>query len=227
MIKNRLGYIPVWYDAEFTGLRKDTNLISIGLVTSYGDTFYAEFNDYDLDKLNINDYRWIRDNVLCGLVDSSNSNDVSFNLNYVDYRTHNKVSCYYVHGNTFYIRYRLLGWLENLLENKYGKDNKYQFYCDCYAYDWVLLNDIISASGSALDIPDYIYYIPFDLCTYMQLKNVDPDISRENYAEENTIREILRHPLLSNLSVNAKHNSLFDALVIRECYLKLSNKSRY
>ena len=29
MIKNRLGYIPVWYDAEFTGLRKDTDLISI------------------------------------------------------------------------------------------------------------------------------------------------------------------------------------------------------
>lgn len=41
----------------------------------------------------------------------------------------------------------------------------------------------------------------------MKIKGVDPDISREGYAqmEENT----------------KKHNALFDAEVIRECYNRL------
>ena len=39
--------MKVWFDTEFTGLHKNTTLISIGLVTENGKTFYAEFTDYD------------------------------------------------------------------------------------------------------------------------------------------------------------------------------------
>ena len=36
-----------FFDTEFTGLRKDTTLISIGIVSDTGDRFYAELTDYD------------------------------------------------------------------------------------------------------------------------------------------------------------------------------------
>ena len=53
----------IYFDTEFTGLHKDTTLISIGLVTENGDTFYAEFDDYD--KTQCND--WIQENVINNL----------------------------------------------------------------------------------------------------------------------------------------------------------------
>ena len=38
--------INLYFDAEFTGLHKDTTLISIGIVSASGESFYAEFNDF-------------------------------------------------------------------------------------------------------------------------------------------------------------------------------------
>lgn len=35
----------IFFDTEFTGLHKDTTLISIGLVSETGEKFYAEFDD--------------------------------------------------------------------------------------------------------------------------------------------------------------------------------------
>ena len=32
----------IFFDTEFTGLRKDTTLISIGMIAENGKTFYAE-----------------------------------------------------------------------------------------------------------------------------------------------------------------------------------------
>ena len=37
----------VFFDTEFTGLRKDTDLISIGCVSNESNDFYAELTDYD------------------------------------------------------------------------------------------------------------------------------------------------------------------------------------
>jgi hypothetical protein len=37
----------VFFNTEFTGLHQNTTLISIGLVSECGKTFYAELTDYD------------------------------------------------------------------------------------------------------------------------------------------------------------------------------------
>ena len=42
--------MKIFFDTEFTGLHKDTSLISIGLVDEDGKTFYAEFLDYTCDS---------------------------------------------------------------------------------------------------------------------------------------------------------------------------------
>ena len=42
--------MKIFFDTEFTGLHKDTTLISIGLIDKYGRTLYGEFSDYDESK---------------------------------------------------------------------------------------------------------------------------------------------------------------------------------
>lgn len=52
--------MKVFFDTEFTGLHKNTTLISLGCVDENGRTFYAEFTDYD--KSQVDD--WINENVI-------------------------------------------------------------------------------------------------------------------------------------------------------------------
>lgn len=53
-----------------------------------------------------------------------------------------------------------------------------------------------------------MYYIPFDICTMFKLKCIDPDINREEFAE------------LTEFKIQ-KHNSLWNAKVIKACFEKL------
>ena len=55
--------MKIFFDTEFTGLHKDTTLISIGLIDENGRTFYAEFSDYYECQCD----EWIRENVLKNL----------------------------------------------------------------------------------------------------------------------------------------------------------------
>jgi len=54
----------IFFDTEFTGLHQNTTLISLGMISECGKTFYAEFTDYD--KSQVDD--WIRENVVEKLV---------------------------------------------------------------------------------------------------------------------------------------------------------------
>lgn len=77
-----------------------------------------------------------------------------------------------------------------------------EMWSDCLSYDWVLFNQLF---GHAFNIPKNVYYIPFDICTLMKIKGVDPDINREEFAGIE----------------GAKHNALHDAKVIKACYERL------
>ncbi len=80
-----------------------------------------------------------------------------------------------------------------------------EIWSDCLSYDWVLFNDIF---GHAFNIPKNVYYIPFDICTLMKIKGVDPDINREEFLGLN--------------SGSKKHNALWDAKIVKACYELLS-----
>ena len=75
---------------------------------------------------------------------------------------------------------------------------------DCLAYDWILFCELW---GGALHVPDYIHYIPRDICTLFAAKGVDPDVSRVRFAG------------LSD--AYPTHHALGDAQLIRHCYNKL------
>jgi len=97
-------------------------------------------------------------------------------------------------------------WLRTDIERFIEPYDKVEMWSDCLAYDWVLFNNIWS---HAFKLPKKIYYIPFDICTLMKLKSVDPDVNREEFSDKLWGDE-------------RKHNALHDAKVIKACYEKLS-----
>ena len=159
--------MKVWFDTEFTGLHKNTTLISIGLVNEYGETFYAEFTDYDKNQCD----DWIKENVLNNLLFKDMVSGKWAETFMVDQNQHTRVK-----GNKDFVRYNLELWL-----TRYNEE--VQLISDVSHYDMVLFIDIW---GGAFDI------------------------SRE---------EIIKD---SGYEVDGeKHNSLYDAKVIRAIYNKL------
>ncbi|GAB7057366.1 polyadenylate-specific 3'-exoribonuclease AS [Paenibacillus sp. YK5] len=172
--------MKVFFDTEFTGLHQNTTLISIGLIAEDGRTFYAELTDYDKNQVD----EWIQKNVIDNLI------------------IHNsRKNYYYVTdtdeiylGDSEKIRRKLTEWIEQY--------ESVEVWSDCLSYDWVLFNQLF---GHAFNIPKNVYYIPFDICTLMKIKGVDPDVNREEFAG----------------MTGEKHNALHDAKVIKACYEKL------
>lgn len=180
----------LFFDTEFTGLHQYTTLLSIGIVSECGKTFYAEFTDYD--PLQIDE--WLQENVISKLtLIHDKSNHFGKNRNN---------ECRKACGDKSFVRIELESWLSQF--------ESVEMWSDCLSYDWVLFNQIF---GHAFNIPKNVYYIPFDLSSLFKIYGYDPDISREEFAN-------------MALESNNKHNALYDAQVIRVCYVKLERTTR-
>lgn len=197
--------LRIYYDAEFTGLNRKTGLISIGLVSDSGTTFYAEFTDFDEGQVS----EWINNNVIRNLTIEDDADDSLMVGHKVAKAEGSSLYHVEVKGHTKLIKKKLLRWLldEFTIANK-----QIQFFTDCYAYDWVLMLDLICKFGDGLNIPDYINYIPIDLSTLLWTVGIDPDISREEFAGD--------FPIPANVK-EAKHNSRWDAYVAKVCFEKI------
>jgi hypothetical protein len=170
----------IFFDCEFTGLHQHTTLISIGLVAKSGETFYAEFMDYDQSQVD----KWIQEHVVDRLL--------------LDNLSVNHQGAHYQFRDTSKI---IAGELEFWL----SQFDQVEIWGDCLAYDWVLFCQLFQG---ALNLPENIYYIPFDICTLFKLHGIDPDVNREEFA---------------GLGDGQKHNALWDARIIKACYEKLVN----
>lgn len=148
----------IFFDTEFTGLHQNTSLISIGLISENGRTFYAEMWDYDAKQIN----EWLRENVIKHL----RFNGINDSDPVLDIKHHA------MKGSTRQVSEKLSSWLAQF--------ETCEMWSDCLAYDWVLFCNLF---GDAFNIPANVYYIPFDLSTLLKIKGVDPDINREEYAE--------------------------------------------
>lgn len=202
----------LFFDMEFSGLHQKTTPISIGITPELipdGDPlpyFYAEFTDYDRTQID----PWLEENVIANL--KLNRNGIS------PYTERRKLANAFVpkpyknianstgyitevKGDTAYVVDQLKQWLDTVHE---AYPSKIQMVSDCLAYDWVLFCEMF---GSGMSLPEYMNYIPIDLCSLMVANNIDPDINRERFAR---------------LDADAdKHNALWDAYVIRACFYNL------
>jgi hypothetical protein len=180
--------MKIFFDTEFTGLHQKTTLISIGAVTEQNHSFYAEFTDYDRSQVD----KWVFKNVIQNLVLMVDHDGVEAQSDY-DHNP-NRVTAI---GPTHFISGCFEDWLKDIGEKKY------EMWSDCLAYDWVLFNQMW---GHAFNLPESIYYIPFDICTLFRINGIDPDINRENFAGSKPSGEL------------KKHNALWDAMIIKKCY---------
>jgi len=173
--------VKIFFDMEFTGLHQNTTPISFGAITNDDRTFYMEFTDYDYSQVSL----WVKDNVISNL----------------EYKDDKRQRFWDIKSKTYTAKARRHKFAE-LFNEFIDTYDKVEMWSDCLAYDWVLFNQFF---GGALKVPEKIYYIPFDICTVMKIRGIDPDINREKFAEMQGV----------------KHNALHDAKVIRECYRKL------
>ncbi len=107
----------IFFDTEFTGLRKDTDLISIGMVTEDDIEFYAEVSDYRKELLN----DWLEENVIANLFGT------------VGYIT-----------NKHDLQYSIRNFFKNYCKSEQGE--VVYMWSDCLAYDWVLFCDIFGSA---------------------------------------------------------------------------------
>jgi DNA polymerase III epsilon subunit-like protein len=196
----------IFFDCEFTGLHQNTTLISIGLVSECGKSFYAEFNDFNKVQCDT----WIKENVISKLSMYSGHNK--------GYEVDSEMpKIVKICGDTEAIKRFLETWLSQF--------ESIEMWSDCLSYDWVLFCQIW---GHAFNIPKNIYYIPFDICTLFKMQGIDPDISREGFVGYSKVRDLQLVEIRTNIVKDygeQKHNALFDAKIIKLCYEKLSTKS--
>lgn len=191
----------LFFDTEFTGLRQDTSLISIGIISECGKTFYAELTDYHRWQLD----EWINMNVISNLRFSApleGEDEYYIMSKHFDNSIGNDIKDSYsleLRCDSLKLKEELSQWLSQFKE--------VELWSDCLAYDWVLFCDIF---GDGFDLPKNAFYIPFDISTLLLVKGIDPDINRETYAFGTFLKEMK----------DQKHNALWDATVIKACYLK-------
>ena len=222
MWKGKVQVMKLFFDTEFTGLHRNTSLISLGIVSENKKRFYAEFNDYNY--MYVDD--WIRMNVLsqCILPRVVIKDDIpkflrkskeegytflnpdSISLEYyysrgLDYERFNETDTQ-VFGQTKTIASALKRWL-----NQFGD---VQFVSDVCHYDFVLL---ISLFGTAFDLPKNVcpacHDVNQDIARHFGISEAEAfDASREEIVLELYGREIN----------GRKHNALYDAEVIKAIY---------
>lgn len=186
-----------FFDTEFTGLRKDTTLISIGIVSDTGDRFYAELTDYDEGMCD----EWIEKNVLDHLVLSGNA-ELEESL-----AADNKTTT--VIGSKADVCCELMKWLE--MDANFDSDYAAVFVSDVSHYDMVLLIDLLA--GNAMKLPEFITPACHD---------INQDIATMLDISEKAAFDISREQLLTNRGIDLpkgqKHNALYDAEVIKAIY---------
>ena len=179
--------MKIYVDTEFTGLHKDTTLISIGLVSECGKTFYGECYDYDENQIDT----WIQENV----------------LNHTTYLSEiAKTECMSVSKENMY----LVASKERLgeyLKEWFSQFDKVELVSDVCHYDMVLLIDLF---GTAFDLPPQVsascHDINQDIARYYGIDSIEAfDVSRE---------DLLLNEFSVRID-GRKHNALYDARVIK------------
>lgn len=191
----------LYFDTEFTGLRKDTDLISLGIIADNNKCFYAVLTDFDTRKVD----DWIEEHVIANL-------DLSDNL--LDTYDITQIT-----GDKATVRKALEKWLITL------NDDNFQLISDVSHYDMVLLIDLF---GTAFDLPESINPVCYDICQDLYNSALVEDmaeafdINREELLYElckdsyDDIYDIGQQVL--SLGEECKHNSLYDAIVIKALY---------
>lgn len=184
--------MELFFDTEFTGLHKNTTLISVGIISEDGRRFYAELTDYDKNQCN----DWIKEHVLSNLLLGGMEAGKRAILD--------DPLIVMAKGDSKYVSQELNTWLSQF--------DEIQFISDVCHYDFVLLIDLITNGGTAFDLPENISPVCHDINTDIALCFG----SSESEAFDRSREDIMEHFCgEEDIVKGVKHNSMYDAEVIR------------
>lgn len=158
--------MKIFFDTEFTGLHKDTSLISIGLVSEDGREFYGEIEGIDVAAQD----EWLQQNVF--------ANTICYGEKDIDNIIER--SSYFVGTKDVIAKY-LKTWLSQF--------DDVLLVSDVSHYDFVLFIDLF---GGAFDLPENVcpscHDINQDIASYYFIEEKDAfDFSREQILNDNGI----------------------------------------
>jgi len=201
----------IFYDFEATSVGRDADPISVGLIAvSYANlkyefkTFYAEFDDFDINKSD----DWVRENIKLDFNDKTED--------YWKVITEGSVEC---KGNTDLIKIGLKSWLKQFTVPKFiaDFDTIDQPMLVDLITDWKYSKDGVNKVGLPEHLPNVNYYDFYDLHTMLFLCDICPDISRVEFSE------IKSKELPTFIKSGNEHNALYDAYLTFLCYQKIIN----
>lgn len=204
-----------YFDTEFTGLVPNTEIISIGIVSSKGDRFYGEFSDYDFDKVD----DWLKENVISKLIFNREQTSTKMKVTVVS--TNNNGIGYpnalnalpkgtrYVYGDKAYVSEAINTWVKSLLE-----DGEYAvMVADVGYYDMYLFTSIF---GGSFQMPEYFAAGYYDMNSVIGSMNNFATIEESVIRGFDIDRESLAPNTVSEYGSSLKHNALYDAMVLKE-----------
>lgn len=198
--------IKVFFDCESSGLHKDNSLISLGMVSDEGHTFYAELNDYDEPDLDWFSSNFVIPNLKFGPPLSGQQE------HFVWLRRGSVVE---VRGNVNEVAMYVADWFQDIQGGpvswiNYGDEiqkpelvegKTIELWSDFLSYNFVLFCELF---GGVFHLPECVNHIPFDLATVFKLAGIAPDENRDKFAGWELGSE--------------ENNALWDARVIQKCY---------
>ena len=189
--------MKIYFDTEFTGLKKDTTLVSIGLITEDDESFYAELTDFDKSYKD----EWFANNVLNNLLLDKEKNAKKKTPEVFVYKTKEEyfIADKMVRGTKNEVSYELYRWLKDFVS--------IQLVSDVCHYDMVLFIDLFGGAFDMLpSITPACHDINQDIAEFCKITEREAfEKNREKLLLENGIQ----------LPKGKKHNSMYDAKIIK------------
>ena len=189
--------MKIYFDTEFTGVKKDTTLVSIGLITEDDESFYAELTDFDKSYKD----EWFVNNVLNNLLLDKEKNAKKKTPEVFVYKTKEEyfIADKMVRGTKNEVSYELYRWLKDFVS--------IQLVSDVCHYDMVLFIDLFGGAFDMLpSITPACHDINQDIAEFCKITEREAfEKNREKLLLENGIQ----------LPKGKKHNSMYDAKIIK------------
>lgn len=222
-IERIIKIMNLYFDCEFTGLHRNTTLISLGIISEDNQRFYAEFTDYDMNQCD----RWVKKNVLSNLI----LQPYMLSMNPEKYKNPNKADEWDIleisnrpafNGAYFYNLERTIKddirqvcgvrtWVASRLRDWISQFDSIQFVSDVCRYDFVLLMDLF---GSAWDLPKNVspvcHDINYAIARYYEISESEAF----KKSREEIVKKLWGHEIIEG----NKHNAMYDAEVIKAIY---------
>ena len=188
-----------FFDTEFIEWAGDIDLVSLGVVSERGDTFYAESTLFDERNAD----NWVKENVLAKLRWAGNENSTKGYCNVSNIAQPEGLWKTEAFGPDSLIAESVLSWIRNVEGTSHPSPEFYAYYG---AYDWVLFARLF---GRLIELPEGFPMWVRDLKQMMWERGLDTEWKRtvcpDPEGEHDALVDAHWNKKLHNIIINHKN----------------------